>query len=112
MLEAKEHNAFVVILWFACPTGFFAAKGCEFNVIHVDVLGPMLDALPKWQNSPSVGTRAFCKACMMFIFAVGAIEFAVKYDDGNDPGAFFMQMWSPYRRFPGLPNSSLYVSGT
>jgi len=56
------------------------------NLVTVDVLGPMLEAISKVSNlTPHYEPGLLHKLDEEYFHRVEAIEFAVKYDDGKDP---------------------------
>lgn len=56
------------------------------NIITVDIMTPMLDALTKLQGmEPKLEPGLVRKMDQEYFRKVEAIEFAVKYDDGKDP---------------------------
>jgi regulator of PEP synthase PpsR (kinase-PPPase family) len=61
-------------------------KAREYNILAVDVLGPMLDAFSRLsQTPPRLEPGLLHKLDEDYFSRVEAIEFAVKYDDGKDP---------------------------
>ena len=58
----------------------------EKNLIVVDVLGPMMEAVSKITNQPpKLEPGLMRKMDEQYFSKVEAIEFAVQYDDGKDP---------------------------
>lgn len=58
----------------------------ENNIITVDVLGPMMDAIGQVSHlTPHYEPGLLHKLDEEYFHRVEAIEFAVKYDDGKDP---------------------------
>jgi len=58
----------------------------KYNIITVDIMSPMLDALTKLQGRPPKCEPGLVRKMDREYFRrVEAIEFAVKYDDGKDP---------------------------
>jgi len=61
-------------------------KAKELNIVTVDVLGPMLNAIAMISNkAPRLEPGLLHKLDEEYFSKVEAIEFAVKYDDGKDP---------------------------
>ncbi len=66
---------------------YLARIAGELGVPHVDLLGPVLDALHLLLGREPQGVPGLVHRLDRDYFArVEAIEFAVKYDDGKDPG--------------------------
>jgi len=58
----------------------------KYNIITVDIMTPMLDALTRLEGSPpKLEPGLVRKTDQEYFNKVEAIEFAVKYDDGKDP---------------------------
>ncbi|MDW7674869.1 MAG: pyruvate, water dikinase regulatory protein [Bacillota bacterium] len=58
----------------------------EYNLIAVDILGPMMDALTMATGiTPKLQPGLLHQMDDQYFRKVEAIEFAVKYDDGKDP---------------------------
>jgi len=62
------------------------AEAKKHNVLTVDIMSPMLDALTKLEgHQPKLEPGLVRKMDREYFRKVEAIEFAVKYDDGKDP---------------------------
>lgn len=58
----------------------------KYNLVVVDILGPMLEAIAKVSHKePRLEPGLLYKLDAEYFSRVEAIEFAVKYDDGKDP---------------------------
>ena len=67
----------------------FERAATEKQVKYVDLLGPMLDMLSQvTQTKPRMKPGIIHKLDQEYFKKVGAIEFAVKYDDGKNPVGF------------------------
>ena len=65
---------------------YLVKKANELNVVTVDVLGPMLNAIAAISGKvPRFEPGLLHKMDEEYFSRVEAIEFAVKYDDGKDP---------------------------
>jgi len=61
-------------------------EAAKHNIITVDIMGPMLEALTKLEGRPpKLEPGLMRKTDQEYFSKVEAIEFAVKYDDGKDP---------------------------
>lgn len=61
-------------------------EATKFNIMTVDIMGSMLDALSKLHDyEPKFEPGLVRKMDQDYFRKVEAIEFAVKYDDGKDP---------------------------
>ncbi|GBF33748.1 ATP/GTP-binding protein [Desulfocucumis palustris] len=61
-------------------------EAARYNIITVDILTPMLDALTQFLGTePKLEPGLVRKMDQEYYRKVEAIEFAVKYDDGKDP---------------------------
>lgn len=68
---------------------YICEKAKENNVIAVDILGPMLNAVNGISTTkPSLTPGIVHKLDQEYFKKVEAIEFAVKYDDGKNPSGF------------------------
>ncbi len=63
-----------------------AEKANEYDVVSVDILGPLIDAFKLSSNiEPRREPGLFRKIDEMYYRRVESVEFAVRYDDGKDP---------------------------
>lgn len=68
---------------------FLHTKAKENNIIAVDLLGPMLNAVNSISDTkPRLTPGIVHKLDQEYFKKVEAIEFAVKYDDGKNPAGF------------------------
>ena len=65
---------------------FLEAKATELGLIHVDIMGPVIDALSTISHvSPRNKPGLIHKIDEAYFTKIDAIEFAVKFDDGKEP---------------------------
>lgn len=86
-MEAKVNNA-IVAFTLVVPNlrQALVKKAQEENIVVVDILGPMLDAISDQSTSaPHFEPGLLHKMDAEYFRGVEAVEFAVKYDDGKDP---------------------------
>lgn len=68
---------------------YLQERSKELNIITVDILGPMLEAVNTIADSkPRLTPGIVHKLDQEYFKKVEAIEFAVKYDDGKNPAGF------------------------
>lgn len=68
---------------------YISEKAQEYNIVAVDILGPMLNAVNGISaTEPSLTPGIVHKLDQEYFKKVEAIEFAVKYDDGKNPAGF------------------------
>lgn len=68
---------------------YLQERSKELNIITVDILGPMLEAVNAIADSkPRLTPGIVHKLDQEYFKKVEAIEFAVKYDDGKNPAGF------------------------
>jgi hypothetical protein len=86
LYEAKGENAIVVFTLVVPDMMDYMKKKCtEYDLICVDVLGPVIEALSKLtQREPLHEAGLNRRLDADYFKKVEAIEFAVKYDDGKD----------------------------
>lgn len=84
---AAESNSIVAYtLVVEDMKNYVAAKTAEMNVISVDILSPVMDAVEKATGLvPHREPGILRKVDEIYFRRVEAIEFAVRYDDGKDP---------------------------
>lgn len=88
ILDEAKDNGGIVTFTLVLPElrDFLIKKAEEKNIVIVDVLGPMMDAISKVSNKlPHYEPGLLHKLDEEYFRRVEAIEFAVKYDDGKDP---------------------------
>ncbi|NLM21419.1 MAG: kinase/pyrophosphorylase, partial [Peptococcaceae bacterium] len=65
---------------------YIEKRAKEMNLITIDILGPLIDALAKKTNmQPRNTPNILHRLDEQYFRKVEAVEFAVKYDDGKDP---------------------------
>ncbi|MEN6411354.1 MAG: pyruvate, water dikinase regulatory protein [Veillonellales bacterium] len=87
LLEAKEAGG-IVIYTLVRPNlkSFLEKKAQELNLISVDVMGPIIEALKSVSDLPPKYEPGLIRKMDDEYFSkVEAIEFAVKFDDGKEP---------------------------
>lgn len=85
--EASHHNSIVIYTLVNPEIKEHMVKVCEkFNIIGIDVLGPVITALKGLtKKDPLLEAGLNRRLDADYFKKVEAIEFAVKYDDGKDP---------------------------
>ena len=88
--QAKNENAMIVHTLITDGLSKIACDFCqEHNLFCFDLLNPMVDEIVKRTGStPSKEPGALHQLNGNYFHRIGAIEFAVKYDDGKDPKGF------------------------
>lgn len=65
---------------------FLEAKATELGLVHVDIMGPVINALQSVSHlSPRNEPGLIHKIDEAYFAKIEAIEFAVKFDDGKEP---------------------------
>lgn len=88
VFHAKQHNA-IIGFTLVNPVfrDFLLAEAAEKQVECVDIMGPMLHAMErKYKRKPRQEPGLIHKLDEDYYRKIEAIEFAVRYDDGRDPG--------------------------
>lgn len=87
LLEAKEAGG-IIVYTLVSPAlkEFLENKLHQMELAHVDIMGPMLEALGTVTDlKPKYEPGLLRKIDKAYFNKVAAIEFAVKFDDGKDP---------------------------
>jgi regulator of PEP synthase PpsR (kinase-PPPase family) len=90
--EAVEEQAILVYTLVMTNLRHYIEKRAkEMNLITIDILGPLIDALATKTNmQPRNTPNILHRLDEQYFRKVEAVEFAVKYDDGKDPrGAIY-----------------------
>ncbi len=84
---AKEAQAFVAYtLVLPELRTIVEAKGKEYNIPTVDLLGPLMDTFANFfDKKPIYSPGSMRQLDADYFNKIKAVEFAVKYDDGKDP---------------------------
>ncbi len=83
---AKEGGLIVHTLVFPELRAYLAEKASEYNLITIDALGPIMQALIQLTGREPKREMGLNRRLNEEYFdKVEAVEFAVKYDDGKDP---------------------------
>lgn len=85
--EASQHNSLVIFTLVNPEMKVHMQETAKkYNIVAIDVLGPVIDALKDLTNKdPLLEAGLNRRLDADYFKKVEAIEFAVKYDDGKDP---------------------------
>ncbi len=87
MEEARQASA-VIVFTLVIPDlrDYLIEQALKYNIISIDLLGPIIGSLEKVLGRPSRHIPGIIHRLDEDYFKkVDAVEFAVKYDDGRDP---------------------------
>lgn len=89
--KAKEVNAFVAFTIAKQETRKLVHETClELGLLHHDILGPPIEKLSTYLGvEPTEGTNLLRKVDSKYFERIDAIEFTMKYDDGQDVNKVF-----------------------
>ncbi|AMA72366.1 MULTISPECIES: pyruvate, water dikinase regulatory protein [Aneurinibacillus] len=88
IIRAAAESKAIIAYTLVIPTlkAHIKRKAAEENVVAVDIMSPMVDALQMYLNKEPNNKPGLVRQLDEDYFRkVEAIEFAVKYDDGRDP---------------------------
>lgn len=91
LLEATQSSSMIIYTLVMPQTrAFIVRRGQELALTVVDVLGPVMDiARAMTGQEPSYEAGLNRRMDDAYFRKVAAVEFAVKYDDGTDPGSLY-----------------------
>lgn len=90
--DIKSRSSKIIVATIVLPElrAYLLGKAREANILTVDIMGPMIDALSSIiKTSPKLLPGLVHKLDEEYFKKVEAVEFAVKYDDGKDPRGMF-----------------------
>lgn len=89
--QAKEDNAFVAFTIAKKEIRTLVHELClEKGLMHIDILGPPIEQLSSYLGRvPKEGTNLLHRVDSKYFQRIDAIEFSMKYDDGQDSQKVF-----------------------